>query len=355
MSCFHPLRAFQIGETNSGKKQLKICSLDTNHVEKRNGVWYAFSTDFVSPYAERVVRDSMLVPCGKCAGCRIDKSREWANRCMLELQYHDSAYFVTLTYNDQHVPKSAYGSSDTGEAIPALSLCKKDFQLFMKRLRERCKDDKIRFFGCGEYGGQTFRPHYHVILFGLHLDDLVPFSGTDRGYMYYLSDTIQKAWSVYDPDTQSFDPMGHVLVGNVTWETCAYTARYVMKKLDGPAGQLYTDFNVEKPFSLMSRKPGIARQYYDDHPDVYDYEFINVSTATGGMKFRPPKYFDRLFDVDFPDQSIENKALRQRLADERQKAELSKTGLSLKEYLAVKELNFTERIKKLTRGDPGET
>ena len=139
-------------------------------------------------------KEILQVPCGQCIGCRIDRSRQWANRCMLELQYHDSAYFVTLTYDDLHVPKAYYPDPDTGEAHQSLTLCKRDFQLWMKRLRKRFSDDKIRFFACGEYGGSTHRPHYHAIVFGLHLDDLVKYKTVQEGdgyYTYYNSDSLQ--------------------------------------------------------------------------------------------------------------------------------------------------------------------
>lgn len=113
---------------------------------------------------------------------------------MLELQYHDSSYFVTLTYDDLHVPKSYYPDPETGEAHTSFTLCKRDFQLWMKRLRKKFSDDKIRFFACGEYGGQTKRPHYHVIVFGLHLNDLVKYKTVQEGdsyYTYYNSDSLQ--------------------------------------------------------------------------------------------------------------------------------------------------------------------
>ena len=104
---------------------------------------------------------------------------------MLELQYHDSAYFVTLTYDDFHIPKAYYPDPETGEVHTSYTLCKRDFQLWMKRLRKKFSDDKIRFFACGEYGGQTKRPHYHAIVFGLHLNDLVKYKTVKEGDSYY--------------------------------------------------------------------------------------------------------------------------------------------------------------------------
>lgn len=338
MACFYPMVAHHTpGDyTIRGKKAYKIMR-------------------FGNP--DRLGPNDILVPCGKCVGCRLEYSRQWANRCMLELQYHDSAYFVTLTYDDYHVPRSYYADPETGEAQASLTLDKRDWQLFMKRLRKAHPDDKIRFFMCGEYGPNTFRPHYHAIIFGLHLDDLVPWSKSDQGYQYYRSQSLERAWSVkttfdgLDGETCAtpLAPIGYALVGEVTWETCAYTARYIMKKLNGPEAQFYSDFNLQPPFVLMSRKPGIARQYYDEHPDMYDYDYINLKTDKGGRKIRPPRYFDNLFDQDNPERLAEIKEIRAKQAQAAQAYKLSQTTLSGIEYRQVEEAVLQDRIASLRR------
>lgn len=328
MACFHPLTAIvaQNQVSINGKKVLKFLK----------------PLDDLSKYPPESI---MKIPCGQCVGCRIQYSREWANRCMLELKYHDSAYFVTLTYDDKHVPRSYYGDPETGEAMTSLTLLKRDFQLFMKRLRRHFENDHIRFFMSGEYGSQTFRPHYHAILFGLHLDDLVLYKQSPQGFAYYNSESLQKCWS--DPETG--EPLGFAVAAEVTWETCAYTARYVMKKLTGKEAEFYTNFNIQPEFTLMSRKPGIARQYYDDHPDIYKTEFINVSTEKGGLKFRPPRYFDKLYDLEHPEEMQTIKDVRQKMAAEAQKAKLQRSTLSADELLAVQERSLETKIKTLRR------
>lgn len=358
MPCYHPLKAFPIGLTDAGKRKMKVTSYEVEAVYQMSPgePWYALSSPSRPPGCFRYSTQWVSIPCSRCIGCRMEYSRQWANRCMLELQYHDSSYFVTLTYNEEHVPRSYYGSPDSGEANPSLTLSKRDFQLFMKRLRKAFPDDKIRFFMCGEYGPTTFRPHYHAILFGLHLNDLVPFSKSEQGFVYYTSESLQRCWSVRpgkDSATPlaNFDPIGHILVANVTWETCAYTARYITKKLTGPAASFYSDFNIEPPFTLMSRKPGIARQYYDDHPDLYEFEYINVKTETGGRKFRPPKYFDKLYDIDYPEASAALKETRRKMAEEAQKAKLAQTSMSYLEYLQVEENAKLDAIKSLDRSE----
>lgn len=327
MSCYHPLPAYKSKFLNpeTGKNVIRF-----NLADPDPSKW-----------------EPVMLPCGQCIGCRIDYSRQWANRCMLELQSHDSAFFCTFTYDDDHVPRSFYPDPDTGEAIPSLTLSKRDFQLLMKRIRKRFPDDRIRFFACGEYGSQTFRPHYHAILFGLHLDDLRIYKTVrlgDQLYTYYNSEKLQSCW--LDSDGK---PIGFVVVGEVTWESCAYTARYIMKKLKGKEADFYEKHNILPEFTLMSRRPGIARDYYEQNSNIFDSDFINISTPKGGRKFRPPRYFEKLFEIDEPVRSKELRAIKKNLALEAQKSKLKKTSLELNELWAVEEQNFTDRIKPLRR------
>lgn len=342
MSCYHPLKGWPIGRTKNGKVSYKITGYETDHIELINGTWTSVPTSLRGQLAKSVVRDYVDIPCGQCIGCRMDYSRQWANRLMLELEYHDSAYFVTLTYRDADLPTHLYSDPDTGEAFPSYSLDKRDCQLFMKRLRKLYPNDRIRFFLSGEYGPSTHRPHYHAIIFGLHLDDLYFYKKSGLGFDYLISDKLADIWG-----------KGYVVVSEVTWETCAYTARYVTKKLTGDAGEFYTLHNIAPPFSLMSRRPGIAAQWYEDHPGLYDTEYINISTEKGARKFRPPKYFDRLYERDNPDEYAELKECRKRFAEEMRLIELEHTNLDYIDYLKVKEDNFKKRIKILEqkRGD----
>lgn len=149
----------------------------------------------------------------------------------------------------------------------------------------------------------------------------------------------------------SLTPIGNVIVAPVTWETCAYTARYVTKKLNGGESQFYRDFDLVPPFSLMSRKPGIARQYYDDHPEWKEKEYINLKTEDGGRKFRPPKYYEKLLALDDPDEAQVRSEVRKAMAQRAKDLQLSQTDLSYIDLLAVKEDQFKNRIKVLKRGD----
>lgn len=349
MSCYHPLKAFVVGQKENGKDDLVIRPYAVTKIGlNKNGVWenYYDETIFRSDNHSRIVSKFIEIPCNNCIGCRIDRSREWANRMMLELQDHDSAYFVTLTYNEEHVPTSFYPDPETGEALPVMTLKPKDPQDWLKRLRKAFPDDTIRFFLCGEYGGQTHRPHYHAIVYGLHLDDLVPAPGA-RDNRYMTSASLQRTWSI--KGVSGYEPLGFVLIAPVSWQSCAYVARYVTKKLYGKEAEFYETFNLCPEFTRMSRRPGIARKYYDRDPDCCKDTFLHLSTPEGGVKFPPPKYFQRLYDVDEPEQSAELKAKRIRFAEMAKKARLSNTDLDYIEYLAVQERNFKGKTASLLR------
>lgn len=126
------------------------------------------------------------VPCGKCVKCRLKKSAEWAMRCMHEASLHDSNYFLTLTYDEDHYPLNG-------------SLVRDEIPKFIKRLRRRLDylgKPKIRVYYCGEYGDSTNRPHYHAIVFGLRLDDLEFYKASPNGDRYYNSAFIDSVWGL---------------------------------------------------------------------------------------------------------------------------------------------------------------
>lgn len=331
MSCYHPLSAVVYGiNPENGKKILKVGALpDGKH-------------------------ESLEIPCGRCIGCRLDYSRQWANRCMLELKYHEKACFVTLTYDSDHVPRSWYDDPSTGEACPSLTLRKRDLQLFFKKVRKRFPESRIRYFGCGEYGPSTYRPHYHLIIFGIDFsEDRVPYRQSKTLNPMYMSPTLDKLWtfpSRVDEGSHTTNA-GIATIQDVCWETCAYAARYVTKKLNGLEGEFYKEFNLEPPFAVMSRRPGIGRMYYDENPELYRHAYINVATETGGLKFAPPKYFDRLLEEDDFEQYTEIKETRKRMAEAAQKVKLASTDLDYFSYLEMSEDVLQSRIKSLKRGD----
>lgn len=346
MACYHPLKAFLIGNNEiTGKKVLKIVSYSTHHIDYVGSEFIPVESDNTWFGAKKSYFRYYTIPCGQCIGCRLDYSRQWANRLMMELEYHDAGlcWFLTLTYDNDHVPITNSVDDNTGEFRENLTLCKRDVQLFNKRLRKRYGDG-IRFYLAGEYGEHTFRPHYHGIYFDLPLDftHMKVWSRTEQGFTLYTLDELNDIWS-----------NGRVIIAPVSWDTCAYTARYVTKKLTGEAKKFYEDFNLTPEFSLMSRRPGIARQYFQDHPDCID-DRIYLSTDRGGLSFRAPRYFKSLMQFDNDIDHDLDVLKKSKEFDERIKAIKMKNDVAKVDYLVYLkdvERKHEQGAMKLLRSD----
>lgn len=331
MSCYHPLIAYDVTPKDAG------CQ------EKRKIIFHPHPSLADSLRAEG---RQLLLPCGQCIGCRLEYSRQWANRCMLELPYHDQAWFVTLTYDDAHVPKTFTADPDTGEVIaPAMTLRARDLQLFMKLLRRHFPDDHIRFFAAGEYGTESLRPHYHAIIFGLHLRDLTLYKKSQLGFSYFNSEALSRCWIDGADGTQR----GYVVAGAVSWDTCAYVARYMLKKQKGQTADLYKRLNIEPEFSRMSRKPGIGHQYYVDHPEIWQFDKINVCTPSGGRSFTHPTYLRHLYEIDDPVSAFEFNQKRKDRAIIQQSLKLSLTDNDYYDILQIEEQKKQSSLKSLFR------
>lgn len=339
MACFHPLLGVQTNILlDSGKYKIDIQRYNEDVIEvcKRTGTKY------------------YEIPCGKCIGCRLEYSRQWANRMMMEAQYHDSNYFITLTYSDDFLPKNPVSDPDTGEYLRDTdTLRKKHLSKFMKHLRKKLPEQKLKFYGVGELGSRSLRPHYHIIVFGLVLDDLHLYKRTPQGDVLYTSDIINECWSNYygrdSHGVSRYDQIGWAVVAPVTWETCAYTARYVTKKLSGPLEEWFIENNAEPPFSLMSRREGIGKKWYQEHPDWYEYDYINLQTPKKGLKFRPPRYFDKLLEQDIPEVYKTRKKEKEEMYLRNREVLLQSLEKPYLDYLADKEYNLKQRTKILKR------
>lgn len=376
MTCYKPHKGFMVGFKPNGKRNMIICSSsvqfvysmdkDFNHFAKRyeplpeslrailvpvDGFLHA---DMRNPkYPVFYCLDYVHIPCGQCKGCRVDRSKEWANRMMMEASYYERNCFITLTYDDEHLPWSKYYAEGDPIERRFHTLKKKDFQDFMKRLRDRVSVydphtgkvldySKVRFYACGEYGTESTRPHYHAVIFNWCPDDLRYHTHDLRGYNLYTSETLSQLW-----------PKGYHYVGFLNWQTCAYVARYVTKKLGQDFANFYRFFHIEPEFSLMSRKPGLARRYYDEHKDVIYQDdktpIISLSTIDGGLNFDSPRYFDSLLEVESPELYRSIKDVRSKNAENIKVIKLSKTQLDYYEMLNVEEKTFSNSIKALKR------
>lgn len=219
------------------------------------------------------------IPCGKCDSCLSARARDLATRAYLHSQLEEHKLFLTLTISDEHM-------------LPHRGLMKRSLQLFMKRVRNKYGEG-VSFLGCGEYGGETLRAHYHVLLFGVPLDDLSPAGKGKRGDPLYVSPTLNELWG-----------FGIVWIGQCTVQSCHYTTGYLTKKLgrrdddaaykrqeiNAETGE-FREWQVDREFLLMSRRPAIGREWFNRFKsDVYPSGFVIVD----GAKVPAPSYFNRL-------------------------------------------------------------
>lgn len=224
-------------------------------------------------FAERgKVRRQLMLPCGRCIGCRIKRVRSWAIRCVHESKCHAANSFVTLTYDDDHFQ-------------PSLSY--RDFQLFMYRLRKRYGKG-IRFFAAGEYGELTLRPHFHVLLFGLSFND-----GVKCGENIFASRQLSSLWT-----------SGFSSFGEVNYQSAAYCAKYACKKVTGERAEAhYTRLDVRTgelvrvvpEFARMSLRPGIGYAFFARYWRDF-YMARDGIVREGGRTIPTPRYYDQLLE-----------------------------------------------------------
>lgn len=136
-----------------------------------------------------------------------------------------------------------------------------------------------------------------------------------------------------------------------SWDTCAYTARYILKKQYGSASDVYKEFNFQPEFTTMSLRPAIGREYFDENfQRLYDYDYIDIATSDGGRRLRPPRYYDRLYDNFVCRDFIASlKDRRRKVAGEKTREKLRRTSLNYEQMLAVEEDIKLRRIKALKR------
>lgn len=277
-----------------------------------------------NPLKNLIEGSSLQVPCGRCIGCRLERSRQWAIRCTHEAQLHEQNCFVTLTFSKEHLPAD-------------YSVHVRTLQLFIKRLRKALRHKKIRTFACGEYGDQFHRPHYHAIIFGHDFDDKLLWSTDRHGNKTYVSKKLTDIWG-----------MGHCTLGAVTFESAAYVARYVMKKYTGPdADAHYTRVHpvtkktvrVQPEFVTQSRRPGLGARWLERFKnDVYPHDFI----VSRGRKMNPPRFYDQ----KLTEEELRQIKLRRKANSNRHRSDNTKERLAVRETIKKQKLQLLERKLK---------
>lgn len=368
MTCYHPLiRVEELGKWKRAADShlyhpARVVSPDTYDLElMRDSKYYATG----------------MVPCGHCIGCRLDYSREWATRGYLESLMWNQTFFVTLTYDDDHIfvpdyveDKDGYTYTAPDEIEWGGTLIPKDLQDFIKRLRKNIlkyyeKNEKdlrksgmrfekldptdenepdplaIRYMACGEYGAETRRPHYHLIIFNLNLlaSDLYNPRIINQNY-YFQSHMIEKCWK-----------NGISNCCPATWNTMAYVARYITKKVKGAESEEhYKILGQVKEFFRASLKPAIGYNYYEKHwEDIYKNDRVMIRTKDGPTYVTPPKYFDKCLKEDQPELYEKIKRDRKAKAIAKNALKDMTTSLDRLKQLAVEERVKEDAGKKLLR------
>lgn len=205
----------------------------------------------------------MMVPCGKCRGCRLDHARDFMVRLYNEARMTENSCVVNLSYDDEHIPENG-------------TLLKSDYQKFLKLLRKRVYPDKIRYFLCGEYGDRFGRCHWHIIVYGINMYDSRVFNGhvpDGKGHFVVNCNCWDK---------------GRVVVDKFSIESASYIARYTMKKVNGHTKDWYDEKGILPEFIAMSTKPGIGFSWMEKYKDdILTHDFIVVN----GQKYRVPRYY----------------------------------------------------------------
>lgn len=288
MPCYHPLHGYYSRGVNPTGKRSIVFKLSR-----------ALSPERVS------------VSCGKCIGCKLERSRQTAVRGTHEKQLHEDSSFVTLTYAPEFLP-------------PNGTLVKKHHQDFLKRVRKKYVRyaldpdtlkgwpiNPIRFLHCGEYGEEKRRPHYHSILFGLRFMDQQPYKRTAAGHLLCTSAELSALW-----------PFGLATVGEATFESIAYVARYIVKKLDFYGEKAYEHLDLDTgelsflqpEYTTRSLKPAIGKEWLSRFKsDVYPSDEVVIR----GKIMKPPKYYDTVLEKQDPEVHAAIKERRKAAALER--------------------------------------
>lgn len=369
MSCFYPLRAIQLPGGEIIFKRTSAQHWDGKEIK---------------------------LPCGRCIGCRIQRAQDWATRCLHESQQHKDNAFITLTIAplwdqlekiglptlrvdnpqrardlttgarrlvdmatpsspkvthvdssrslDSLAPASSQSQLDRSPSWlpldPEKGLSKNAHQKFIKRLRKKC--GPLRYYMCGEYGEKYKRPHYHYLLFGYNFPDRYYSHTSESGEKLYRSAKLEKLW-----------PHGKAWIGEVTYESCAYVAAYVMKKITGELAEQHykrtdeagCDYWLEPEFNEMSRRPGIARTWWEKYKN--DVTTQDTIVKKNGGKMRPPRYYDKLLEIMDPATMAVLKMKRElrakELADDNTPARLADKETVTKAKMALKKRNLEHK------------
>lgn len=243
---------------------------------------------------------------------------------------HDQNCFLTLTYSPENLPEG-------GTLVPS------HFQKFLKRLRKSIYPRRISYFHCGEYGDDLGRPHYHALIFGYDFPDKKFHKKSKSGHSTFSSEILDRLWG-----------LGHCNIGDLNFETAAYTARYCVKKITGDAAEAH--YQGKHPeYATMSTKPAIGKRWLDKYiGQVYRRDRIVVN----GVEQLPPRYYDKILrrtdaikhekvkatrSPDFKFTPVQGKKKLTREQSREQAFNRTKPRLAVREEVLTEKLNLYKR------------
>ncbi len=308
MECINPLNAIQ------SEKGMKLKILGNNKK--------AFKS--IKDLGKgRLVR----MRCGKCKGCRMTTAQMWANRGYLESKEYKHNYFITLTYANENLTIRPVIDNKTGEINNRPVLVRRELTKFIDKLKKhqlRAGLGKIKYMGSGEYGDQTKRPHYHLVIFNLKLNELNEIHRNEYGDIYYTNKMISKKWG-----------MGNVIISPANHTNMSYTAQYTLKKqkIDGePIEQ-----DGVKEFTIKT--PGLARDYYERNKNkIWENDNIPIVSKKKVVLINPPRYFDKLLQA-------ENIELYEKIKYKREQTSKELISNRFKDVAEWKHLEIEERLQ----------
>ncbi|WGL31143.1 replication initiator protein [Dipodfec virus UOA04_Rod_742] len=369
MTCFNPIKAFYPLELDAEGKRKLLFYKNRYHKCFTSAKWLYLSEQFAlddctkdsiigrynelidkyeAPYNYPIFYDfdgkecglNINLPCGKCVGCRLDYSRMWATRSVNEAFMHNhysNCSFVTLTFNPEMLNRRNNPNS----------LNKVAFRSWIKRLRKAVYSQygaTFRYMVCGEYGAKRSRPHYHMIIYGFNFPDKKVWKYNKvkgKDVIYYRSEFLENIWR----PAHSSDSYGFSVIGNVNFETSAYVARYITKKVCPKHPSFLKEYKgKEVEFLLTSRKPGLGFEYLNKfYKDIFNHGYV---TLPNGFKAPIPRfYYNKLEELDNDLYSIYSINKFNKMLDNLIVEDLNSTTERLKVREELKKYN----LDKLTR------
>lgn len=294
MTCYHPKYRIEVTgkweKAQDGHLYHPAIIVPADNVNERLEEYDKFNLNY----------NKTIIPCRKCIGCRLDYSRDWANRGYLEAKTNPNHnYFITLTYDDEHLPIDEKITTKEGKTYERNETWKGNLKperlsKFIHDIRQYFERNythkSIKYIACGEYGEQNERPHYHIILFNcpFPIDTFYNTKIIDKQY-FSQNKIIERYWK---------DGISNISTAN--WSTIAYVCRYVTKKLYGnnadderaKKGQIAEFIRVSK---------GIGKKYWDENKEtILETDSITIQNGSGVHTTKPPKYYTRLLKKENP-------------------------------------------------------